>query len=561
MGTDAAYVLEELSRNRAPADIEATLIRQGTGAQAARDTLDEVLGEQIQSHAKAGNRDLLIGAPLTALGLLAVLYLLSVTFGAHDLPGPQISKLVRGHVAAWLGLAGGLAELLRAYRNLRHGRRLTAVRDAWIDQRLPLASPVPPAEKGTPPGAGITASPARPWARSVTRSATSSPVHPPKASLPPWIVLAGVGGVAVVILLVLVIGLSRRNGEPGNNGTVQGDPNAPDRNEGPAPQGWIVLFLSDDPSIWNTDTQGERFAVPVRRAHSTVRYLRLRRVGTDQKIIVPIRHEQLVRENRPDPAEGYWWNGTAEDAWGGRHLGIAQIPPTLAGQRGPIRVSNHDFFTGSGFGHKIHANDGQYCAWQGREIPRTVFEIAVTCDALAEAERPFLTTPGADEGPAPKGWMVLFRSDDPSLWNTDSPGSFAQPLHRAHSRVRYLRLRRLDTGDSVIVPISRAELGREPKTVPETGVAWNGGLRNEYGGWHLGIIRGPRHRWPDSPRGAISVMNDGHDSYLGWGFGHKIGVDDAQYFSWDGREIPRTSFEIAVSAEDLPESEQQRLLK
>ncbi len=324
---------------------------------------------------------------------------------------------------------------------------------------------------------------------------------------------------------------------------------------GPAPEGWFVLFRSDDPAVWNTDSPAPRFAVPIRRAHPSIRHLRLTRVDSSEKVILPITYQQLLREEKPEPAAGVWWNGTAKSDWGGAHLGVCQVPPTLTGRAGAIRVSNHDFFTGSGFGHKIRVDDKQYWCWQGREIARTAFEIAVTADKLSEADRRFLLTPDPDEGPAPRGWTVLFRSDDPSVWNTDSPAPrFAMPACRAHSRVRYLRLKRMDTGEMLILPITRDQLLQQPRPPGENEQGWNGTAKDEYGGCHLGIIQGPR----TGQREVIAVMNEG-GPFLGSGFGHKVHVDDRQYCCWQGKEIARTAFEIAVTADPLSEEEKRFL--
>ena len=49
------------------------------------------------------------------------------------------------------------------------------------------------------------------------------------------------------------------------------------------------------------------------------------------------------------------------------------------------------------------------------------------------------------EAPPPADWMVLFRSDDPSVWNTDSPGDkFAIPMRRVPRGIRFLRLKRME---------------------------------------------------------------------------------------------------------------------
>ena len=107
------------------------------------------------------------------------------------------------------------------------------------------------------------------------------------------------------------------------------------------------------------------------------------------------------------------------------------------------------------------------------------------------------------KGPGHRGWQVLFRSDDPTIWNTDSPDDkrFAIPIARADKRVRYLRLKRMDTGEILIVPITHSSLLQAPKTMGKQGHVWNGTADEAYGGRHLGIAelrsgRGPRRDGP-----------------------------------------------------------------
>ncbi len=76
--------------------------------------------------------------------------------------------------------------------------------------------------------------------------------------------------------------------------------------------------------------------------------------------------------------------------WEGCRLGIVQGPRhEVPAPHGLISVMNEHWhaFAGSGFGHKCFANDKQYYCWRGKEIPRTVFEIAVTNDQLHPLER------------------------------------------------------------------------------------------------------------------------------------------------------------------------------
>jgi hypothetical protein len=107
---------------------------------------------------------------------------------------------------------------------------------------------------------------------------------------------------------------------------------------------WTVLFRSDDPAVWNTDSTGSNFAVPMRRVNPAIRYLRLKRLDTDAAIIVPINWKQLMREDRPEPLKGLWWNGTAQQGWGGRHLGIVQAVSDLNGQRGRIGITTQGWY-------------------------------------------------------------------------------------------------------------------------------------------------------------------------------------------------------------------------
>jgi hypothetical protein len=322
------------------------------------------------------------------------------------------------------------------------------------------------------------------------------------------------------------------------------------------PQGWTILFRSDDPAVWNTESPGAKFAIPIRRAHKDIRYLRLKRMDTGDFLIVPIKANQIAREDQPQQAEGYWWNGTAHDSWGARHMGLVQVPPVLTGQQGKICVSNHDWFAGSGFGHKIRVDDKVYHCWQGKEIAKTAFEVAVSADSLSKEEQRYVLGPNPDEGPPPRGWTVLFRSDDPTDWNTFATGkSFAIPAVLAHSKVRFLRLKRLDTGENLIIPITREQLVGAPRLPRGKGYGWNGTTRLEHGGHHLGIVQAPHMSWDDS----ICVMNEGFGGFGGSGFGHKTRVDDRQYYCWLGKEIPKTVFEIAVTAEPLTEAEKHSM--
>jgi serine/threonine protein kinase len=200
-----------------------------------------------------------------------------------------------------------------------------------------------------------------------------------------------------------------------------------------------------------------------------------------------------------DYREGYPFDG--------KNVDLPPRPPfEFPEWRNPIAVmQTGKDHAGSGFGHKQFVDDKQYYCWRGKEIAPTAFEIAVTADPLTKEERFDLLTKGdrpPPEAKAPRGWTVLFRSADPSVWNTDSPdqASYALPVSQAPRDVRYLRLKRMDTGESQIVAVRHADLAQTPKQLPENqDFVWNGSANEVHGGRHLGIaetrpLRGMFHK-------------------------------------------------------------------
>jgi hypothetical protein len=168
---------------------------------------------------------------------------------------------------------------------------------------------------------------------------------------------------------------------------------------------------------------------------------------------------------------------------------------------------------------------------------------------------PPLSDPPAPSASPPK-WTILFRADDPSVWNTESysAAKWALPLQLAPEDMRYVRLRRLDTNEYLILPLSRYELQNGSLPSSEAGYWWNGTAKLAYGGHHLGIVQAPRFKFV-APRGMIDVMNDGWDGFSGSGFGHADGINDRQHYCWRGKEIMRTIFEIAVNPGPLTAAE------
>jgi hypothetical protein len=200
-------------------------------------------------------------------------------------------------------------------------------------------------------------------------------------------------------------------------------------------------------------------------------------------------------------------------------------------------------------------------AWtSGRLIVMVVGLLLLFAVTLAQGQAP---ADKKDGEPAPARWTVLFRADDPSVWDTNAKGpkgeQIAIPLKFAPDEFRYLRLRRMDTGEALILPLSPDQLENGKPPTRETGFWWQGENKNTYGGFHLGIVQGPRRKFPE-PHGMITVMYDGWDGFTGSGFGHKYGVNEAQCYCWRGKEIKRTVFEIGVTDDSLSPKEKLNLL-
>jgi hypothetical protein len=183
----------------------------------------------------------------------------------------------------------------------------------------------------------------------------------------------------------------------------------------------------------------------------------------------------------------------------------------------------------------------------------------------AEADPPAVPTAStpAVAQPDPTGrWTVLFSGRDPAAWNTaGTAGTYAIPLERAPGEVRYLRLTRLDTGESLIVPVSRDQLKGvvEHGEKPARPATWNGSAQDAFGGRHLGIAVGPAMVGEDKLKGKVPVQMDGLSNVMGSGFGHEAYGGAGQKFAWLGLTIEPTDFEVAVTGDDLTPEEQAQL--
>ena len=145
--------------------------------------------------------------------------------------------------------------------------------------------------------------------------------------------------------------------------------------------GWSVLFHSENPAGW-----------PNEKLPKDVRFLRLKRLSNRQAVIIPMSDEMLGKNGTV--SDNYGWAGSNVNSWGGHHLGVylaKKVPPKVSnGGVICIHLDGFDVFAGWGFGHKVHANNRQYYAWAGVEIPKECFEVSVKCSDLTSAEKKIL---------------------------------------------------------------------------------------------------------------------------------------------------------------------------
>lgn len=181
--------------------------------------------------------------------------------------------------------------------------------------------------------------------------------------------------------------------------------------------------------------------------------------------------------------------------------------------------------------------------------------------AAAADDIPATPAPAAGETDAAHplvddGWTILFMADDPLAWNFPirSKYCYAVPLTAAPERFRYLRMRRMDTKEQVIIATSRFK----SDVWPSKTIWFRGDKPINRGGCALGIIdvrRGAdRNRVP-----IIDVTPNG--DLAGWGFGVWETGASRQGYVWDGRSIDPTAFEISVTNRELKADERKHLVE
>lgn len=170
---------------------------------------------------------------------------------------------------------------------------------------------------------------------------------------------------------------------------------------------------------------------------------------------------------------------------------------------------------------------------------------STTQPAFIEVERPDVVD----------GWTILFRSPNPLIWDlaVRNQTMTAAPVSLAPKNVKFLRMTRMDTGEAVIVPCDNGQLLARPWPISRP--AFRGDQCLGRGGRALGIV--DPHPQDAASTPIIDVTP--HGNFSGWGFAIWEGDRTGQGYVWNSKNIPPTTFEIAVTDHDLSPDEQKLL--
>lgn len=135
-----------------------------------------------------------------------------------------------------------------------------------------------------------------------------------------------------------------------------------------------------------------------------------------------------------------------------------------------------------------------------------------------------------------KGEQVIFRGSNPEGWGTGNTGiegvETSLNCDSIRSDINYLRIRRTDTQESVVLPMTKGQIFSNGDPAAS---GWNGSSEVFFGGRHVGAFAA------HLPQEAEIKFSQG-----GWGFGHRYDHNDRQEWGWGGRVIEPTTMEVSV---------------
>jgi hypothetical protein len=164
-------------------------------------------------------------------------------------------------------------------------------------------------------------------------------------------------------------------------------------------------------------------------------------------------------------------------------------------------------------------------------------------------------------------WTVILRGDTPKNWckdvgNPNDANGYA--VKTAPAGVQFLRVRRMDTKEAVIIPMTNTLLTVSQPIGGNKDFWWTGAVNTRGPDNDEKKILGIANvKWPAMKRGQHLVRRSSKHSqgWRGWGFSREAGgASDAQTYSWAGNPIEKTVFEVAVKTSALTADERKLLL-
>jgi hypothetical protein len=161
-------------------------------------------------------------------------------------------------------------------------------------------------------------------------------------------------------------------------------------------EAWLVVFRSNNASIWDTDTREgiNRFAVKLSDVPDNIRFLRMRSSDGDS-VIIPISKASLAHYIC---GKNYIWTGYKQVIYGATVLGIGDRTQNVMGKPGvPVAIRTGEWCTGYGFGPDSTAKNAPTPAWANKRAPGLIIEISVTSRPLTPEEQRLLLDMGEIE--------------------------------------------------------------------------------------------------------------------------------------------------------------------